>query len=372
MKATVTLKVKLETTAEAAQSLLKTQAAYVIALNKTSEVAFAQHVFNSVALHHITYRDVRALTGLPANLACSARCVVAETYKRDNSTQHKWKPTAAMRYDARTLTVKVEQGFATLTTLDGRIRASLILAEYHRQYLDGSWEIVPTATVLRKGSVWYLHLIATKDVPDAAGNEVIGVDSGIVRVATVSTGKVFKGGKIKQIRERRFKQRRSLQSAGHKSRAQRKLLKRLAGKEKRAVDHLLWNVANGIVDEALKVGVSEIAFEDLKGIRSRVRWAKKQRLIHHGWPFASLMQKTAHVGSKVGIAKVEVEAAGTSKTCNRCGHCDKANRKNQSLFACVQCSHKNNADDNASLNIRDRRVLSRMRDVTTRLVSASQ
>ena len=369
MKATATLKIKLELTTEAAQSLLKTQAAYVVALNKTSEVAFAQHVFNSVALHHITYKDVRALTGLPANLACSARCIVAEAYKRDNSIQHKWKPTAAMRYDARTLTVKPEQGFATLTTLDGRIRVSLILAEYHRQYLNGSWEIEPTATVLRKGSVWYLHMIATKDIPDTEGDGVIGVDSGIVRVATVSTGKVFKGGKIKQIRERRFKQRRSLQSARHKSRAQRKLLQRLAGREKRAVDHLLWNVANGIVDEALKVGASEIAFEDLKGIRSRVRWAKKQRLINHGWPFASLMQKTAHVGSKVGVRKVEVEAPGTSKTCNRCGHCDKANRKSQSLFVCVQCLHKNNADDNASLNIRDRRVLSRMRDVTTRSVS---
>jgi len=38
MKATLTLKIKLETTAQAAQSLSETQKAYVIALNYTSEV----------------------------------------------------------------------------------------------------------------------------------------------------------------------------------------------------------------------------------------------------------------------------------------------------------------------------------------------
>jgi len=67
-------------------------------------------------------------------------------------------------------------------------------------------------------------------------------------------------------------------------------LKRLAGKEKRAVDWLLWNVANEIVDEALKVDAGTIAVEDLKGIRARIRVAKKQRLIHHGWPYSSLFE----------------------------------------------------------------------------------
>jgi hypothetical protein len=52
------------------------------------------------------------------------------------------------------------------------------------------------------------------------------------------------------------------------------------------------------VDEALKVGAGTIAIEDLKGIRSRIKVAKKQRLIQHGWPFSSLFLKIAHVASK--------------------------------------------------------------------------
>src|SRR5215475_15373920 len=231
MKATVTLKIKLEATEQVSQFLSETRKAYVVALNHTSQVAFEKHIFNSVALHHLTYRDVRDLTKLPANLVCSARNVVAEAYKRDKEKRHRWKETAAMRYDARTLTVKLDQQYATLTTLDGRARVKLILSDYHRQYLDRTWEVEPTATVSRKGRIWYLHLIVTRDIAESQSDERIGVDSGIVRIATTSTGKVFKGGIIKHIRERRFKQRRDLQSARHKSRNQRRFLQRLAGKD---------------------------------------------------------------------------------------------------------------------------------------------
>jgi IS605 OrfB family transposase len=369
MKATVTLKVKLEATEQVSQSLADTQKAYAVALNHTSDVAFDKQVFNSVALHHITYRDARKLTKLPANLVCSARNVVAEAYKRDKEKRHRWKDAAAMRYDARTLTVKLDQEYATLTTLDGRVRVNLILSGYHRQYLDGGWEIEPTAAVLRNGKVWYLHLVATKDIPDSQSDSCVGVDSGIVRIATTSTGKVFKGGIIKHVRERRFKQRRDLQAARHKSRNRRRLLKRLAGKEKRSVDWLLWNVANGIVEEALKAEAGTIVIEDLKGIRERVKVAKKQRLIHHGWPFSSLFLKIAHVGSKQGIKVESVDARNTSRTC-RCGHVDKANRTTQSTFRCVVCGYSHNADYVASHNVAARYVERRCESVTARLESA--
>jgi len=370
MKATVTLKIKLEATEQSSRSLSETQKAYLVALNHSSKVAFEKKVFNSVALHHVTYQDVRELTELPANLVCSARNVVAEAYKRDKEKHHRWKETAAMRYDARTLTVKIDQQYATLTTLQGRVRVSLILSEYHKQYLDGGWEIEPTATVSHKGLSWFLHLIVTKDIPDSPSEVAIGVDSGIVRIATTSTGKVFKGGNIKHIRERRFKQRRDLQAARHKSRNQRRLLKRLAGKERRSVDWLLWNVANEIAAEALKANAGTIVVEDLKGIRTRIKVAKKQRLIHHGWPFSSLFAKIKHVGSKHGVKIESVDARNTSKTCNKCGHCDAANRKRQTVFICVRCGHKSNADFNASLNVRDRRAFHGCESVTTRSESA--
>jgi IS605 OrfB family transposase len=294
---------------------------------------------------------------------------VAEAYKRERK-HHRFSRYAAIRYDERTLKLDTAGEFATLSTPAGRARFGLIFGDYHRQYLDGSWMIAKTAALKQKNRVWYLHLTATKEIPDATGPETIGVDSGIKRVATLSTGKVFKGGRIKHLRLRRFKQRRSLKKKSEgqsRSRNKRRLLKRLSEREHRAVEWLLWNVANEIVREAIKADASTIAVEDLKHIRTRIRVAKKQRLIQHGWPFSSLIQKIKHVASKHGIHVVEVDARNTSKSCSRCGHCDNHNRKNQSEFRCLSCGYSHNADLNASFNIRQRHVSDGCQSVITGL-----
>jgi putative transposase len=358
MQATLTLKVKLIIKAEDATALDATCAAYVQALNQTSTLAFQQGVTNALTLHHITYRTMRQLTGLPANLVCSARSIVAEAYKREATPKkaHHWKESAGVRFDARTLTLKLDEQSATLTTKGGRIKVGLVFGQYHQQYLDGTWKITSTATLTKQKGKWFLCLVADKQIENASGWQTIGVDSGIKKIATVNTGKVFKGGSITQLRRRRFKQRRSLKAGHNRSRNVRRLLQRLAKREHKAVEWKLWNVANGIVREAIKADASTIAIEDLKHIRERIRVARKQRIIHHGWPFASLFAKLRHVASKQGIGVVEVEARNRSRTCSRCGYCDKGNRQSQAIFCCLSCGYCHNADLNASYNIRIRYV----------------
>jgi IS605 OrfB family transposase len=372
MKTVATLKIKLDLGTEAASKLDATREAYVVALNMTSAVAFDRKIASGVTLHHATYRDVRAATGLPANLVCSSRAVVAEAYTRDPSRRHRFRDHSAMRYDARTLSVDLDKASVTLSTLAGRVRASLVLCDYHRRHLDGSWTFVKGATVKRSGKAWTIHLTCHRDVPESDKPGVLGVDAGIKRVATTSNAKVHKGGSISQIRRRKFRQRRELQrkTAGHrKTRGQRRLLKRLAGSENRAVEWKLWNVANAIVRDAIATDCGTIAVEDLKGIRGRIRAAKKQRLIQQGWPFASLQAKVAHVASRHGIKVESVDARNTSRTC-RCGHIDKASRVNQSTFACTHCGHSLNADLNAAFNIRARYVSSRCPAVNLGLLPA--
>ena len=41
----------------------------------------------------------------------------------------------------------------------------------------------------------------------------------------------------------------------------------------------------------------------------------------------------------------------SSRTCSKCGYCDKANRKNQSEFKCLKCGHEENADIQAAKKI---------------------
>jgi putative transposase len=53
---------------------------------------------------------------------------------------------------------------------------------------------------------------------------------------------------------------------------------------------------------------------------------------------------------------VQVPPQNTSNTCNICGYSDKNNRKTQSEFICLKCGHSENADFNASENIKGKGI----------------
>lgn len=55
-----------------------------------------------------------------------------------------------------------------------------------------------------------------------------------------------------------------------------------------------------------------------------------------------------------GINIKLVNPSYTSQQCPICGYVDKNNRKTQEKFSCLNCGHTDNADHNASINIRDR------------------
>ena len=91
-----------------------------------------------------------------------------------------------------------------------------------------------------------------------------------------------------------------------------------------------------------------IAVEDLSGIyessKIPARWLRR-------WAYDELQRFIEYKAGEHGIKFIKVEAAGTSQTCSKCGHRDRANRKSQAQFECINCGHTENADLNASRNI---------------------
>ena len=77
---------------------------------------------------------------------------------------------------------------------------------------------------------------------------------------------------------------------------------------------------------------------------------------------SSLKQEVEHIARKYDIAVSTVQASYTSKMCPICGCIEDENRPNQELFECVECGHKDNADFNAAKNIRDRVLVTVLRD----------
>jgi IS605 OrfB family transposase len=207
--------------------------------------------------------------------------------------------------------------------------------------------------LLRRDGMWFLN--ATCEVPEAPQNtdpvDFLGIDLGIVSIATTSDGEIMAGRELNRIRARERTLRTKLQKKNTPS-ARRRLKKRRRKEARRARD-INHKIAKHVVAEAERTGRG-IALEDLTGIRERVRLRKPQRPTHSSWSFAQLGSFIAYKARKAGVPVVHVDPAYTSRTCAECGHIDKANRVSQAWFACRNCGFVDHADRNGSRNIRAR------------------
>jgi IS605 OrfB family transposase len=92
-------------------------------------------------------------------------------------------------------------------------------------------------------------------------------------------------------------------------------------------------ISKGLVAKAKDTGRG-IAVEDLEGIRDRTQFRKPQRFRVGGWAFFQLRQFITYKATLAGVVVVAVDPRNTSRTCSKCGHCEKANRKSQGEFEC--------------------------------------
>ncbi|WP_405783971.1 transposase [Streptomyces sp. NBC_01378] len=332
-----------------------------------SQVAFARGVPREYELRKHTYAHLKAeglgaqaaqhvikkvrdaSTTLHANLR--AGHLGKPTSRRRVKAESKpvaFRPEAAQPYDDRCLSWQYDQQTVSIWTTAGRIKnvrfvCSTDALKTLRDYRKGE------ADLLERDGVFYL--IATCDVPEAEGYEpdgFIGVDLGIVNIATTSTGYQAAGRGLNRYRKRQLALRAKLQKKRTKSAKRR--LKARSRRETRHVKNTNHIIAKTIVTEAERTAHG-IALEELKGIRRRVRLRKPQRVTLHSWAFAQLAGFIVYKAKRAGVPLVHVDPAYTSQMCSQCQHIDKRNRVNQGLFICRGCGVVAYADRNASHNI---------------------
>ena len=68
------------------------------------------------------------------------------------------------------------------------------------------------------------------------------------------------------------------------------------------------------------------------------------------------------IGKKYGITISLTNAEYTSQQCSCCVYIHKDNRKTQERFKCIHCGYEENADLNASINIKERISIDVLRD----------
>jgi hypothetical protein len=109
--------------------------------------------------------------------------------------------------------------------------------------------------------------------------------------------------------------------------------------------------------------------EDLKGIRTRAKVRHGERGVLHSWGFSQFGQMIAYKAALAGVLVELVDPRHTSRTCSKCGDCEKGNRGNQSEFRCRLCGREAHADLNATENIRQGRSKEAERDVVENRLS---
>lgn len=181
--------------------------------------------------------------------------------------------------------------------------------------------------------------------------KVVGLDMGQAAMAALSTGEMFTGGPLKNIRLTLRGKRSEIRSKLDTERTPglKALWERLSGRERRLVRHALHVVSRRIVD-GLSPG-DTLAIEDLTGIRERTTRRKRDRYEHNLWPYSMFRFFLEYKCALKGVSVVAVDPRNTSKTCPRCGHCERGNRRSQRLFRCRECGFQHNADWVAATNI---------------------
>lgn len=336
----LTLQIKLLPTEKQSESLLKTMKKCNVACNEISETAWIKREFNQYRLHHLVYRRIKDSSNLSAQIVIRCISKVVDAYKLDKKTKRVFKAVGAITYDPRILSYK--EGSISIWSIDGRLKISFLC--HNLKYLP---YIKGEADLVYRKEKFYLFQVCEVPEDDIKDIEAfIGVDFGIINLATTSDGKIFSGKAVDRIREKMGKIKKALQKRGSKS--AKRHLKKLSGRERRFKKITNHTIAKKIVQVA-KDTQRGIALENLKGFRVTVQ--REQREQFGKWSFDELGKFISYKGQLAGVPIVFVDPRNTSRTCSECGHVSRFNRKSQSEFVCKHCGFSCHADLNGAINI---------------------
>ncbi len=237
-------KLRLHASPEARQTLVATMERYNAACNAVSPVAFSERQFSNIGLQKRLYRHVRETFGLSAQMAQLAIRKVAGSYRStietirernkilaalgkslESLTEISFRDHGAICYDARVLSIGRNR--VSIWTLDGRIN----LRYTKPDYFPAVETVKQTDLVYRDGAFWLYATVETPDVSAEPPGEYLGVDLGVVTIATTSNGLVATSEATEKVRQRYGRLRAVLQQKGTKD-AKAKLRK-ISGRERR-------------------------------------------------------------------------------------------------------------------------------------------
>src|SRR5258706_2976735 len=303
------------------------------ACNYISQKGFESNIIGQYDLHKLIYKETRNIFELAAQVAVRCIAKVADAYKVNKGELITFKKYSAQPYDDRIFRF-CDNDTISIWTLEGRQKILFICGDRQRELLK-----------YRKGEAdlmfirgkWYLACVCDVPDPEEIGIKgVLGVDFGVVNIAFDSIGNSYSGETVEKVRQKFSKRRACLQRI--RSKASKRKLKKLSGKEARFRKHNNHCISKEIVANAERLSFA-IAIENLTGICKRIKARKAQRSRLHGWSFAQLRTFVTYKAKLSGIPVIVINPRNTSRTCPECGLIDKHNRTTQATISRSSCGH---------------------------------
>jgi len=217
-------------------------------------------------------------------------------------------------------------------------------------YLPTSRAHILSATVVEEGGRWFVSLRVREDivVPPNVG-PAVGVDFGLVTLATTSDGEVFPNVRPRRRLERRIRRlsrsiARKRKGSVNRHKATRRLSRLHARIANARKDHL------HKVSSALSKTKSVLVIENLS-----VRALQRSRRLGSSLPDAALRELRSLLEYKVewygGKLKIASRFYPSSQRCSRCGSINAALPMSERTFVCPSCGHSCGRDLNAARNL---------------------
>jgi len=305
----LTTNIKLDCSIEQHQKLLDTLIACNNACNYISDFAFKNKMFGQFKLHKAIYYIIKERFNLSAQMAVRFIAKVANSYKLSKKVQIQFKKYSGEPFDQRIFRV-MKDDFVSITTLTGREKIHFKFCQYQKPLLQNQSGEVDLLYINKHFYIACVCNTSEEAIQTAEG--VLGIDLGIVNIATDPEGTFYSGRDIEIFRKKMLNLRKNLQRKGTKA-AKRKL-KIISKKQQRFQRDKNHYISKAIVEKAKRLHYS-IKLEDLQGIRDSVKANKPTRSKIANWDFYQLKSFIEYKAKINGLLVELIDPKNTSRTC---------------------------------------------------------
>ena len=243
-------------------------------------------------------------------------------------------------------TIKVDTGTIQLPNI-GRVK----FQPGERGYLP--WGKHAQVSMTEQAGRWFVSVVGPEVVEATPEGPAVGLDLGVVRLATLSDGTVIENPKALQRGQRKIKRlqqevSRKKRGSANRRKARAKLAKAHA-RVRNVRKDALHKATTSIATRFGRVIIEDLKVKNMtKGGGSCKRGLNRVVLDAAFGEFRRLLE---YKGKLYGCSVDVVPPHYTSQRCSSCGHVEKGNRVSQAEFRCLSCGHEANADLNAAINI---------------------